>query len=548
MGEAQHESGEGSPRDYEHRFACATDAGLGRETLQYLLCNTPTFVQVVELVTSRGPLASSKAARIVALAHDLADCGAAHAFSITDNVGGYPKIAPEALGVRLREAGRQVIVHLSCKDLNRNALESRAWTLVSMGFENVLAISGDYPVAGYRGRAAPVFDVDSVALLEMLGELGRELLAPPAKGKAPVLPEAHLFPGAAVSPFKYREDELLPQYLKLGAKVNAGAGFFITQTGYDARKWHELLVYVARRGWQAPVLASVYVLTPGVTRHFAKGLVPGISISAALLAEAEKQGASPDKGKRFFHELAAKQIAIARGLDFRGAYLSGTLKAEEYCDIFATADSYAPEDWRVFARELQYAQGGGFYLFEPDPVTGLNAPDLNRAYAESLTRAARQRAQGKVEPIYRFNRAVHDSYFDDDAWGFGLGRSLYGRADGHGKTMVVLHALEQAAKIPLFDCRDCGDCSLPEIAYLCPESQCAKNQRNGPCGGSHDGTCEVGSKQCIWVRAYSRLKPYGEEGRMLERPTTVKNGDLQGTSSWANRFLGRDHAGKGASS
>ena len=31
------------------------------------------------------------------------------------------------------------------------------------------------------------------------------------------------------------------------------------------------------------------------------------------------------------------------------------------------------------------------------------------------------------------------------------------------------HAVEQTVKIIGFDCRDCGDCSLPSIAYLCPE-------------------------------------------------------------------------------
>ena len=438
-----------------------------------------------------------------------------------------------------------MIVHLSCKDLNRNALESRAWTLVSMGFENIFAVSGDYPVAGYRGRAAPVFDIDSVALLEILSELGDELLAPPAKDRPAVLPRTHLFPGAAVSPFKYREDEQVPQYLKLEAKVAAGAGFIITQTGYDARKWDELVKYAALRGLQVPLIASVYVLTPGVARHFRKGLVPGIGIAPSLLALAERQGASPDKGKRFFHELAAKQIAIARGLGYRGAYLSGTLKAEAYCAIFAEADSYAPEDWREFARELQFSQPGGFYLFEPDPASGLNAPELNRAYVESLSESARRRARAGVGLAYRLNRAVHDSFFDEKARGFALGQGLYSRVDGHARLEGLLHAAEQAAKVPLFGCRDCGDCSLPEIAYLCPESQCAKNQRNGPCGGSHGGTCEVGEKQCIWVRAYNRLKPYGEEQRMLERPTTVKNGNLQGTSSWANRFLGRDHQGGG---
>ena len=103
------------------------------------------------------------------------------------------------------------------------------------------------------------------------------------------------------------------------------------------------------------------------------------------------------------------------------------------------------------------------------------------------------------------------------------------------------HALEQAAKVPLFGCKDCGDCSLPEIAYVCPESQCAKNQRNGPCGGTRDGLCEVYDTECIWSEAYERLKAYGEEESMLDGPVVVKDNALAGTSAWANTFLGRDH-------
>ena len=103
------------------------------------------------------------------------------------------------------------------------------------------------------------------------------------------------------------------------------------------------------------------------------------------------------------------------------------------------------------------------------------------------------------------------------------------------------HAVEQAAKVPLFGCKDCGDCSLPEIAYVCPESQCAKNQRNGPCGGTRDGLCEVYDTECIWSEAYERLKAYGEEESMLDGPVVVKDNALAGTSAWANTFLGRDH-------
>ncbi|MDA0233112.1 MAG: methylenetetrahydrofolate reductase C-terminal domain-containing protein [Chloroflexi bacterium] len=105
----------------------------------------------------------------------------------------------------------------------------------------------------------------------------------------------------------------------------------------------------------------------------------------------------------------------------------------------------------------------------------------------------------------------------------------------------MAHTFEQLAKEPLYSCQDCGDCSLPDIAYLCPESQCVKNQRNGPCGGTKAGYCEVLDKQCIWLRAYDRLKPLGQEKEMLRRPIVFKDASLRGTSAWANTFMGRDH-------
>ena len=94
-----------------------------------------------------------------------------------------------------------------------------------------------------------------------------------------------------------------------------------------------------------------------------------------------------------------------------------------------------------------------------------------------------------------------------------------------------LHVLENAAKVPMFDCRDCGDCSLPDVAYLCPVSQCPKGERNGPCGGSHDGLCEVLPRPCVWVRAYDRLKPYGEELAMLDRAPVLVDHALERTSA-----------------
>jgi methylenetetrahydrofolate reductase (NADPH) len=97
----------------------------------------------------------------------------------------------------------------------------------------------------------------------------------------------------------------------------------------------------------------------------------------------------------------------------------------------------------------------------------------------------------------------------------------------------------------MFHCKDCGDCSLPDIAFLCPESQCAKNQRNGPCGGTRDGKCEVHDFECIWSRAYDRAKYDGCEQGMLAHAPVIQDESLRGTSSWANALLGRDHTSAG---
>jgi methylenetetrahydrofolate reductase (NADPH) len=510
-------------------------------TLRHLLSEGKTFVKMVELVTSRGPLATAKARKIIALADALAEQGAAHAFSITDNVGGYPKVAPEALGLRLLERGKQVVVHLSTKDLNRNALESRAWTLASIGFENILVISGDHPNQGFRGHAAPVYDVDSVALLELLSDTNRAIGESHAKAKRQTLPIESLYLGAAVSPFKALEAEQVPQYLKLDRKIAAGAEFIITQSGYDSRKWDELLRYVKLKRYSTPILAGVFVLTPGTARYFHAGEVPGIALSDELLAVVNRQAASPDKGKAFFRELAAKQVAVAQGLGFPGAYLSGTLAADDYAEIWRLADSFAG-DWRELAREIQFPRPNTFYLFERDPDTGLNSQALDSEYLQSLAPDVRRTSRRGVPLAYKVNRLVHGLAFTEGTPGFKLGQKVYSAVDGETFAAKALHLAEQGAKVPLFRCQDCGDCSLPESAYLCPESQCAKNQRNGPCGGSDGGICEVHDRECMWVRAYNRLKPYGEELRMLDRRPTVRDASLRRTSSWANRFLDRDHA------
>jgi methylenetetrahydrofolate reductase (NADPH) len=68
---------------------------------------------------------------------------------------------------------------------------------------------------------------------------------------------------------------------------------------------------------------------------------------------------------------------------------------------------------------------------------------------------------------------------------------------------------------------------------------------NGPCGGSHDGWCEVhpGKKTCFWVQVYGRLKGLAERPGFPAPPVPAKDRGLEGTCSWINFCLGRDHRG-----
>jgi methylenetetrahydrofolate reductase (NADPH) len=498
------------------------------------------FVVVTELVPWRGPAADKAGRAGLAAAHTLVDDPRIAAISITDNAGGHAMARPALLAEEFLARGQDVIVHVACRDRSRNGLLSLAWELEQRGVRNVLAISGDHPTEGFAGLSRPVFDVDSVGLLALY----RDLVNQGAGDRAePGQPGFYL--GCAVSPFKRLEAEVVPQYLKLALKVRAGADFVIPQLGYDARTWDELLRAMRRADLRVPVLANVFVLSRTVARLFNANQVPGCVVSDELLAVAEREAAAPDRGRAFFLELAARQVAIARGLGFRGVYLAGHLPAADVAKVLDTAAGYAPDDWRAFAKEISYAPQGSFRLFAGDPATGLATDALHPAYARTLTARARRGARRRASAWYKANRLAHRALFAPGSPGF----RAAGRAYGQVERLHLgrpLHVLEQAVKVPLYDCRDCGDCSLPDVAYLCPESQCPKGERNGPCGGSHDGICEVAPKRCVWVRAYERLKPYGEELAMLERPPVIVDNRLRRTSAWANTFLERDHFAKGA--
>src|SRR5881227_434804 len=121
------------------------------QPLSDILSEPARFARGVELVTTRGTMEETKATATRDFASELSRAEAVDWVSITDNAGGNPQLSPLALGKPLLYAGKEVLIHLSCKDMNRNGLESTAWAMASEGFNNILALSGDYPATGYGG-------------------------------------------------------------------------------------------------------------------------------------------------------------------------------------------------------------------------------------------------------------------------------------------------------------------------------------------------------------------------------------------------------------
>ncbi|HTL53577.1 MAG TPA: methylenetetrahydrofolate reductase C-terminal domain-containing protein [Planctomycetota bacterium] len=106
------------------------------------------------------------------------------------------------------------------------------------------------------------------------------------------------------------------------------------------------------------------------------------------------------------------------------------------------------------------------------------------------------------------------------------------------KNWVV--ALEHSIKHSLFNCQMCGQCILTYTSMRCPMN-CPKGLRNGPCGGTLDGHCEVyPDRNCVWMEIR------GREARGANRQFPVPpvhapvHRDLFGSSSYLNLLSGRD--------
>lgn len=205
------------------------------------------FVVVVELKPPKGIKVEGMLAPVKALK------GRGTAFSVPDNEHANMRLSALAACRLVKEAGGEPLLHLTCRDKNRLALESELLGAAALGIDNLLLLSGDYVTLGDHPDAKPVYDADSVQLLQIAKGLiaGQDSVGQTLDGNPA------FFLGAVVIP---EAEPMEPQLIKFEKKVVAGAQFFITPAVFDLEKLRAFRKGIANSAIK--LLASVKVLSP----------------------------------------------------------------------------------------------------------------------------------------------------------------------------------------------------------------------------------------------------------------------------------------------
>jgi len=94
--------------------------------------------------------------------------GRVDAINVTDLQSSVMRTGSLAMCKLLIDRGLEPVFQITCRDRNRLALQSDLLSAAVLGIQNVLVLTGDHPALGDHPGAKPVFDLDSMQLLEAI--------------------------------------------------------------------------------------------------------------------------------------------------------------------------------------------------------------------------------------------------------------------------------------------------------------------------------------------------------------------------------------------
>ncbi|MFA4957429.1 MAG: methylenetetrahydrofolate reductase [Candidatus Methanoperedens sp.] len=202
--------------------------------------------------------------------------GIADAVNVTDNQRAVMRMSPLAACDLIQKKGIETIMHMTCRDRNRLALQSDLLGANALGIRNVLVMSGDHPVKGDHAGAKPVYDVDSVQLLGILRKLneGFDLAGNELDGRTD-------FCVGAVTNTELNEVGVI----KFKKKIQMGATFFQTQAVFDVNSFSGFMEKVnGIRSENVKIIAGIIPLKSLRSAQFLNK-VAGIKVPEDIVRE-----------------------------------------------------------------------------------------------------------------------------------------------------------------------------------------------------------------------------------------------------------------------
>lgn len=268
------------------------------------------------------------------------------AINAVDASGAHVHMSSVGICALLTHAGYAPVLQIACRDRNRIAIQGDVLGAAAMGVQNILCLTGDGVQCGDQPEAKPVFDLDSVSLLQTIRTMrdggrflsGRKLTSPP-----------RVFLGAAVNPFAPPFDY---RPLHLAKKIAAGAQFVQTQYCYDVPLLERFMARVRDQGLHERcfILVGVGPLASAKTARWLRSNVPGVHIPDAVVERIEGAGGPKEQkaeGKRLCVELI-QRVREIKGV--HGVHVMAYRQEEYVSEIIKASGVLEGRSRRVRAR------------------------------------------------------------------------------------------------------------------------------------------------------------------------------------------------------
>ena len=225
------------------------------------------------------------------------------------------------------QVGIETVLHFTTRDRSLMGLQADLIGAHALGVRNILALTGDPPNLGDQPDSKPVYDVDSVGLVQVINEFNQ---GNDRSGKS-FGSRAGFTIAVACDPTR---QDLAQEVDRFHRKVSAGAHFTMTQPIFDPLSWRCFYdLYEQRHGpFPVPVLIGILPLQSHRHASFLDNEVPGITIPASALARMERAGAEGrQEGIKMAQEMLLQLKEMPR---VQGVYLMPSFgRYEMACEV-----------------------------------------------------------------------------------------------------------------------------------------------------------------------------------------------------------------------